>query len=94
LITLLRIGRPSRIAAFADFGDVFGERPVRVVFADERDTEKIVVQVEVLELDTGKAEREQRGVERDDRGSEVAVDERVRAEHLDVEACGGVDGTH
>ncbi len=49
-----RIGRSSTELGVGDeFGDVFGERTVGVVFADERDPEQIVVQLEVVESDAG-----------------------------------------
>ena len=74
---------------------MFGERAVGVVSADERDPEQVVVELEVVELDAGKAEREQAGVERDGRSAEVAVNPRVRAQDLYVQAGDGVDrGEH
>jgi len=69
-----RIGRSSSGLAVADdLGDVLRERPVRVVFADERDGEQLVVALEILEGDDLQAERDQAGVEGDCRASEVAV---------------------
>lgn len=79
----LRIGQSSsRVGVADDLGYLFGQWTVGLVFADKRDTEKIVMQLEVLELDAGQAECEQAGVERHDSGPEVAVDPGVRTEQL------------
>jgi hypothetical protein len=66
----LRIGQSSsRVGVADDLGYLFGEWAVGLVFADERYAEKIVMQLEVLELDAGQAECEQAGVERHARSS-------------------------
>ncbi len=69
---------PGNVAAGADeLGDVFGERTVGVVLADECDAEQLVMPLEVVEADRVEAKCDQPGVECDDAGVEVAVDERV-----------------
>jgi hypothetical protein len=39
----------SRVLAFGDLGDEFGQRPVRVMLADECNAEQLVMQLEVVE---------------------------------------------
>lgn len=68
------------------------ERPVGIVLADEGGGEQLVVALEILEGYDVETEHDQPGVECNDAGAEVAVDERVGAQDLGVKPRGGVNG--
>lgn len=87
-----RIGQGSSgFGLFDDLTYVFSQCPIWLVLTNERNAKKNIMCIEILELDPGQIEREQRGVEGDERGAQVAVDPRMSAEQLHVEPRGCID---
>jgi len=75
-----------------DIGNVFGKLSIRLVVASERDSDQIVVQLQIGKHHPREVEGEERSVQCDKGDAEIPVNPGMSAQQLGVQPCNRVGG--